>query len=610
MKSFFAMAWNPDNPEADHYADELARRLQQQVWEVHRQASGPGFRFYNKLSDTSGGGVVSITREDGTGCGALFGTVFDYRETSPAKGPLRTLDTAACTELRSSNGAIVLERFWGTYVVLCKSEESVSVIVDPMASIPCFFTVRHDVLLVFSHLEQCPFLDVRDYTINRNFIALLLCYDKVQTGETGLNEVSELLGGERLTFKDGRVYRETVWDPRSVASSPLKISAQDAAELLAQTTRSVVASWASPYDQIRLNLSGGLDSSIVASCLAACCPPGRLTATHQVMDSGDQPELRFALAAAEHCGLPLQQVLQSAQGFLPDVNGHPSSARPFRQYLAVGHGSAARPGPCEATFTGQGGDHLFLVTRMPLVFADHLRLNGICVATFPALYDAAILSGKSIWQVLQESLPALLARNRAGGMLRAIEDRRTSVNMHLGPQESVRVLLPEWVTRPDGIPPAKFEQINMLAHLVHMRRPLSAPGQSDIVHPLISQPLIELCLRIPAYQLCAGGESRGLARRAFKGAIPDLIRYRATKGSAARYYRHQSIGHREQLAEALLDGELVRQDILDRRAVELFFTQRDDERHDFGHMVLIYYVIEAWLRSWTRLLRRPRSVNS
>ncbi len=609
MKSFFAMAWAADSPEADQYAEALTDRLRSLGREAHPKASGAGFRLFTPPGSPSGGDIVSIVNEDGTSCGAVVGKIFEHQEGSAAAKSVHTLDAGTCAAMRSSKGATVLERFWGSYVALCKDNQSLSVIADPMASIPCFFTLRHDVLLVFSHLEQCRFLDVHDYTLNRNFIALLLRYDKVQTGETGLNEVSELLGGERLIFQDGRVYRERLWDPRRIAGSPLKITTPDAAGLLAQTTRSVVASWAARYDRIGLNLSGGLDSSIVASCLVACRTAGRVTATHQIMDSADQSELRFAKAAAEHCRLAFRQVVQSAPEFLPDVNGHPPSARPFRQYIARSGEAYAGPGcSTAATFTGQGGDHLFLVARMPLVFADHLRLNGIGRETLPALYDAAILSGKSVWQVLRESVPALLEKKRAGGLLKAIRDRQTPINAHVGCGGSLESLLPEWVTQPGGTPPAKFEQINMLAHLVHMRRPFSAPGEPDVVHPLISQPLIELCLRIPAYQLCAGGESRGLARRAFDGALPDIIRHRATKGSAARYYRNQSTAHRQQLAEALLDGELVRQDILDRRAVELFFARRDDERHDFGHMVLIYYVIEAWLRSWTRLLRAPRSV--
>jgi asparagine synthase (glutamine-hydrolysing) len=603
MASFFAMVWDTENPEADQYAQDISLRLHRLGRSAHRGASSAGFQLFRDREDPSRDAFVPFTHGDGSSFGAVFGRIFERSETSAAAKPVHAFDAAVSRFIQASMGAAVLERFWGNYVALCKNNRRISIITDPMASIPCFFTIRHQVLLVFSHLEQCGFLDVSDFTLNRNFISLLLCYDKVQTGETGLTEVNELLGGERLIFEDGTARREKLWDPRQIASSPLKIPVRDAAELLAKTTQHAVASWAARYDRIALNLSGGLDSSIVAGCLAACCQSGQLTAIHQVMESADLPETRFAMAAAEHFGIPLAMVTQSAPTVLPDINGHPASARPFRQYLALQNAREAKAEYGTATFTGQGGDHLFLVARMPFIFADHFRLNGLSSETLSALYHAAVLSGKSVWEVLRDSLPGILRRNQMGGMLKAIRARQTPVNSRLSPQAELDAILPEWVTQPAGIPPAKFEQINMLAHLVHMRRPFFVPNQSDVIHPLISQPLIELCLRIPTYQLCADGESRGLARRAFQDALPDVIRHRATKGSAARFYRSNTTGHRAQIAEALLDGELVRQGILERRAIELFFARRDDERHDFGHMALIYYVIEAWLRSWARLVR-------
>jgi asparagine synthase (glutamine-hydrolysing) len=47
-------------------------------------------------------------------------------------------------------------------------------------------------------------------------------------------------------------------------------------------------------------------------------------------------------------------------------------------------------------------------------------------------------------------------------------------------------------------------------------------GFPERVRPLVSQPVIELCLRIPTYVLAADGIDRALVRRAFVGKVPRL----------------------------------------------------------------------------------------
>jgi asparagine synthase (glutamine-hydrolysing) len=117
----------------------------------------------------------------------------------------------------------------------------------------------------------------------------------------------------------------------------------------------------------------------------------------------------------------------------------------------------------------------------------------------------------------------------------------------------------------------------------------------------MSQPLIELCLRLPVYLLSLGGVSRGLARQAFKGHLPDRVRLRMTKGEATRYFIDQLRLNRPLLLETLVDGELVSHGIVDRKDVETFLQEDQFLTHPAGRMILVYYAIEAWLRTWKTL---------
>ena len=111
--------------------------------------------------------------------------------------------------------------------------------------------------------------------------------------------------------------------------------------------------------------------------------------------------------------------------------------------------------------------------------------------------------------------------------------------------------LPDWTLDPDGLPPGKFEQVSALLHMFLVRDPLAGFGGRHVLHPLISQPLIELCLRLPVWQLCLGGINRGLARAAFAGDLPDRVRLRTTKGEATQYFiEHLSANH-DRIRDAL-----------------------------------------------------------
>jgi asparagine synthase (glutamine-hydrolysing) len=117
----------------------------------------------------------------------------------------------------------------------------------------------------------------------------------------------------------------------------------------------------------------------------------------------------------------------------------------------------------------------------------------------------------------------------------------------------------------------------------------------------MSQPLIELCLRLPVYLLSLAGVSRGLARKAFEGRLPDLVRLRMTKGEATRYFVDQLRLNLSMVRDCLMDGELVAHGIVQRRDVETFLREDQFLTHPAGRMILVYYAIEAWLRTWKTL---------
>jgi asparagine synthase (glutamine-hydrolysing) len=117
--------------------------------------------------------------------------------------------------------------------------------------------------------------------------------------------------------------------------------------------------------------------------------------------------------------------------------------------------------------------------------------------------------------------------------------------------------------------------------------------------PLLSQPLVELCLRIPTCVLIRSGRDRALARRAFANDLPAEIIARYAKGRADHHIRNILDANVAFVRELLLDGVLVQKGLLNRANLELYLT-RDRSPADFQYNEILqeHVCTEAWLRTW------------
>lgn len=609
MQSFFAMIWNVEDARATRYAQGLHQRIERMPDGFERVAWHPGFALYDLSSGRRIHSTLRLNLDDGSAGGAIFGTLFRAGDDNhPA--PVKAFTADETTRLCRSQGKALVKDYWGHYVAFLACGETHAVIVDPTASIPCYHAMRDGVALFFSHLERCHFLDMSGFTINEDHVRTLLAYDKIQNGLTGLNEVSELLGGQRLRVSDAGMAIDRIWDPRKVALDVQEPPADAAAAELKATTERIVQAWRQCHSDIVVSLSGGLDSTIVLHALAAGRGETNVSAAHYQLNSGDAPESRYARIACDSAACGLITIDLDPQAGLQTLGAHPPSVRPYRQFLSPDL-TARLPDRFHhsggALFTGQGGDHLFLVSQSPLGFADHVRNHGLSAGTAGALLQSAHLSGKSIWRVLAETRPLLMGRPHVSAMADAVDGRQTLINHHARAQLDLASALPDWVSDPLRLPPAKFDQVSILMHMIQMREPFFTASPIETVHPLISQPLIELCLRLPTYLLSHGGTSRGLVRRAFRGAIPEQIRLRMNKGHASRYFTDRVTAHHDQIVDALMSGELQRRGMILRSDVEAFIRHDDYRMRDSGSLLLAYFAIESWLQTWAAMIGKPSS---
>ena len=593
MSAFLALIWSPHQPESRQEARRLIDEAGLRPSRAFR-SDAAGLYVADLSAMQAGSRLLSLGDN-----GAVFGKLFARSSTLSPAACLSGISPGAAAAIRASCGQSLLTGYWGSYVAFVRHSAGLTVIADPASSIPCFYTRRGPVTCVFSHLERCPAAFRRGLSINRAFVSQLLAYDKIQNGSTGLNEVRELQSGLCLAVSECTSEETLAWDPRELGRRCDRRPAAEAADELRQTIRLVVQSHGMSVPKLALNVSGGLDSAIVAAMLSEPANRFDVQGVHFVLQGGDPAETAYARALAGFLGLELAEIKVDPAQPLPTPDQYPPTVRPYREFLGQALPASAAAEQGRATFTGQGGDHLFLETRSPLMFADHVRRCGLGRHTLDELMNAARLSEQSVWRVVWETWPAVLRGEENRRDVHAgMAGRQTRINRHAHACLDPADLLPVWARRPEGTPPAKFRQVAGLVHMIQIRNALPPEGAAPLTHPLISQPLIELCLKIPADVLCTGGVPRGLARLAVQGLIPDTVRVRRSKGDASRFFIEQLGANQTLLSETLRGGELVADGYVDPGDIAACLAPQNYRTQTFGRMILVYYVIECWLRRW------------
>ena len=142
------------------------------------------------------------------------------------------------------------------------------------------------------------------------------------------------------------------------------------------------------------------------------------------------------------------------------------------------------------------------------------------------------------------------------------------------------------------------------------RDPLGTHAELDFINPLVCQPVIELCLRIPTYLHSARGIDRAVARAAFTADLPREIAGRIWKGAVDRHLQDMLVAHRPLLREVLLDGGLVKAGILDRKRLEGALSDVSVRSMSHASELFGHFCTEVWLQHHSaHFLANPSNTN-
>lgn len=614
MFRYLALLWNPEATIACEAAAAKEVTLRR-IWPGWPCAlSIPGAVVYCEQLHCREGGTARLP----DGSGVLLGIAFskhDGSELTRETRPSHTLSILRSDELCATQGRQVVETIWGSYVLIfgCRNYSTRYILRSPAAALPCFHSQHGGVRIYFSDVNDFCAIHGKDLSINWPLIRAQAALGDHVTRETGIQEIQSVEGGECIMHFGSDVRHNIFWNPCKLASQAGIKSFQEAVASLRYETRRAVHTWASRYSSILVQLSGGLDSSIVLSCLASAPSRPRLHCVNFYAADCPGDERDFARSMAAEVSVPLSEVPRYPTCDLGVFMHCDRTARPALNFTGPGRFEAlselTRRQDCEVLFDGELGDNIFgwAVSGEPV--ADHIFRRGPFVQVPAIARDVARMKRISVWRVMTRAIRYSLSPSWPRTMFLFVNtvtgrdpDRLRFVTkeaLDAYRNESERYIHP-WFAEVAETAPGSVYLIYalLLTTSTDYHIPFTKFKTLNCIHPLVSQPLVECALRIPSAFAVRTGWNRAVARAAFSNELPTDVLQRTCKTTSSPWVTQTIRQHASWLRSFLLDGALAAQGILDRKRVEETLSERISPSTTVAAELFHHIYIEGWLRQW------------
>ncbi len=595
MFRYFGFSWNPA-VEMQTAAATLLERAVCDGGDWQQAMAAPGIRVFTIGGRPGVNGVYSLPPARGV----VLGRLFRRGERGAGASDVKLTDGEA-DRIVQTHGRALVDDYWGRYVVLLRPATGAPLLLrDPSGALPCYRQEIDGLTVFFSWLEDLlTFAPVAATPrVNWDAVVARLAMRELNGCETALERVQQVLPGHLQFLGEDAPPPQAVWRASTFARQVQDQDPGSVAPQLRQVVMDCARDWSSCHESILLRLSGGLDSAIVLGSLAVERSTTRITCLNYHSAGADSDERAFARLAAVKAGVELierernpvirlEELLTASR--LPTPENYLGRLGTGRLDAEVADAHGAR-----AMFTGIGGDVLFLQLRRTWPAADYLSVKGFDRGFLRACLEAARLGRVS----LIESIRQAIANQRHGTSPMEGWGKFAKL-MHRDALEGVRH--PERYVHPEmleagDLPIGKYNQLEDLIIPCAYYDPYLREAAPELVNPLLSQPVVERCLKIPTWQLTQSGRARGLVRKAFAGDIPSEIAKRQSKGGMNE---HAAAILRRNLAFAqslLLEGQLVRRGLLDGHQVEAALTGRLSAVHGYANEIHECIAVEAWLQ--------------
>ncbi|WP_313453327.1 asparagine synthase C-terminal domain-containing protein [Brevundimonas sp.] len=491
----------------------------------------------------------------------------------------------------------MLARFWGRFVgVRLDAKGRLGGLMrDPSGALDCLWWAQGPLTLVASDIpDWLAHAACSSWRIDRAKVEAALHDPYSTSGALMLEGPSAVLPGTMQDVGGGAT--TVLWRPDWIARAGRTRSDSEAAECLRGAVDETLAGVVRSGGVLAAEISGGLDSSIVAASLVATDRnPVRLWINAWGPDASadERPWIQHLAARLNITATSVPRAV--GQLTLDMLEGLTTGVRPGFAALDALHDTdwARRliAAGVDTVVTGKGGDAMFIQPADISVFVDLYQDHGWRAIFFNALRDLARWNERSVWTVGG----AALRRSR-------VPNANDEPNPLLAPCRDACPVRHPWLMGIEDLGPAKRRQILGLVQGCGLHGASLQTEVASVIHPLLAQPVTEACLALPTYQLTLGKRDRALARRAFSDRLPAAIVERRSKGEMTAFYGHLIADGLAVLRPWLLEGRLAAMGLIDRDRADVALT-RESLAWRGGYVdIMMTAAVESWVRAWARRL--------
>lgn len=603
MFRYISLIWSAGAERSAHAAARFQARLNaEREWQ--RAFAAEGLAVFCAGAQPGVTQAYVLQNQLGTILGTIFRRNSDPLDDSPSARAVFDQDSSEA--IHRSRGARLMEHYWGRYVAFLGGPAAAAkwVVKDPTGNLPCYYTCIDGVYLFFSSLPDLLSLDSMDFSPNWDYVTKRTVYGRRASRETALEGIRQLIGGECIEIRGDELSIHGWWSPTDVASHGVIEDPDYAAAALRANVISCTLGWKSVHGRVLHELSGGLDSSIVLACLSSDSPSGVTAVTHYLPNgnSDERPYARLAAAraACDHIecsrdpsAIRFDRLLDIAPMVNPLSGGYK-----WLEFSDLLNGLAARCN-ASAVCSGDPGDAIFGALCRSRGAVDYVRRHGVRPALIATASELAARSGITIWSILWTALKRGYASDEWQQLLERQLSFRRLITAEAKQSVSARDHAQHpWYSTFPTLPPSVAQLISTLTLQWEYYDPLfpASLPLPEPIWPLLAQPVVELCLRLPSYIRNEHGYDRGLARRAFADEVPAEILGRHWKDRAAGQFEMMFPHNLSFFRELLLDGMLVKNGLLDRRRLEISLSGHPTREGASIAEITDHALTESWLR--------------
>jgi asparagine synthase (glutamine-hydrolysing) len=483
---------------------------------------------------------------------------------------------------------------WGAYVAFLPDPRTGDwrVLRDPSGSLDAYAWRAGELLAVADDIDGLPFgFAPHRLALDWSAITELFRQPYASHHLAPLAGFTAITPGDLIRLDAPHESPTAIWRPARWVGDVDDVSEAD----LRAAVRAAVAALAGVQERILLEVSGGFDSAVVAAALAEVGAGAKaVRAVNHYSERREGDERAYAEAACRVGPFRLTTLPQAIEPLVEaDFAELAARARPAFAALdplmdrdLAREAQAVRAG---AIFGGQGGDAVFFQMPSAAPIADLLRTQGAWAIRDPFTPGLARWLRRPVWSLLAEAarpprLPEVPWSWRRFWGPRALDEP-------VGPPHP-------WLRELDAAPPGKRVQIASIVGTLESWGRSRRGDVAAVVQPLMSQPVLETCLRIPTWRLLDEGRDRAFARRAFAPWLPSEIANRRAKGALGTLYARRTAASLPFLRAHLIDGVLADAGVLDRAELDRALTRDDLIWRADGARLAWAAMLESWVRYW------------